>query len=681
MISRPFALVGFSFTAALIALNLFEGAQYTLIPFALGSLVVCAFLKRMLRREAVAVAMLSVIFAVAVFLWRENFLYQPSMALAQDGAEVVAKIVSLPQAQSSGIQYILEVEQINSVAFSGRIMLLSELPLDAQPYDTIRFTADLSSVSTAGDFENYYKARDVFWRCYELSDYDVTECSLRPVGYYFLKAKEYMLFRINSLMSGDEAALAVGMLTGDTSALSNYAYASFRSTGIVHVLSVSGMHMSVIVLSLYSLLHDISRRYLRLWALGCCFVAVAYAGISGFSHSVVRSCIMVCIMLSGKIISKRADTLNSLGLAAFIITVINPYAAVDWSFMLSFASTLGIVLLANFTNSFGRRACRKIKPAFLNRLCLNAINIAGISVAANLFCLPIMVFFVGYASLIFLPANLLTAYAVSAVLILSLVCVAPLGPFSEMLAGVCTLLCRYVLRVIEWLAEFEFAGVSVDNGFSKIIMAVLLAFAAIAVLTVHNKNRLLKCLIIGCCAACSAIFCFSLVLEKDRTDIFASSNYTVIAMDNEAVVIGLDENSLFDVSQTLADNGIDTVSLVLPLIEADDTMRNARPFFSSYEVERLILKNKNEICAYAKSYEISGSSSFTLGKTKFVFSENSYLIASSAGSTAILAGKDKNNYTNYDYTIDLNSLEGEERALSYNAFGEIKGGEGFGTLN
>ena len=683
MISRPFALVGLSFTLALAVLNLIDGASFVLVLFALCSLVVCIFCKGFERRGVYSVVCLSILLACSVFGLYESYIYSPALELVGREKEVLAQIVSLPVKGTSSWNYILKVEQIDGAACSGKLLFSVENPLDASAYDRISFVGRINSIENyPEDLTAYYKAKGVYWQCADCTEYKISPCTKKPFGYWLLEAKEYIRDRFAGLMQGDSAGLAIGMLTGDTDLLSDSAYSDFRRSGLSHVLAVSGMHMSIIVLSLYKLLCGASRRYVRLWAAICMSVAVFYAGISGFSQSVVRSCIMVCILFAGKLISKRADTLNSLGLAAFVIAFLGPYAVVDWSFMLSFSATLGIVLTSKYINRFCSSLCGIIRPLWLAVFIRKALNAMGIAVAATVFCLPVTVFFIGRISLVFLPANLLTMYAVSAVLILSLICVVPMGFVSDITAFVCSELCDYLLNVTDWLSGFRYASVSVDNGFSKLTLAAALIAVAAAIALIKNRALAKRICIAALSGAVVLTAVYGCVMETDRVDISYTASCVVVSKSQDAVVIGCDGNALKSAESILYNKGCENVILLLPQTVGGEEINKAQRFFSKYNVENVILSKYSDVLAFTKQYEITDRASFDFYNTKITFASNYCTVEAKSGRTKIILADNGVQNTDADYIIRPTKKDkSDELNFSYNKFGVIKGGEEVGGFD
>ena len=195
---------------------------------------------------------------------------------------------------------------------------------------------------------------------------------------------------------------------------------------------------------------------------------------------------MITVMLLGSAFFKRSESLNSLGLAALIITLVNPFAVLDWSFMLSFSATFGIVLCSKYINALSCRVSEKIKFRVLRYFVRTVVATALISLAATVFCLPVTLFFIGGISLMFLPANLLTLYAVPVALVSAIFTFLPWGAIP---AAVCQAVCGFILKVTHWLASFDFAYVSTDYTVVKITFLAVVAVVALERFVLKDSRK------------------------------------------------------------------------------------------------------------------------------------------------------------------------------------------------
>ena len=637
MILRPFALTGFTLAAVLLALNLMGGgAVLVFAAAALCILVLCVALKPLKRRGVYAVAMLSVMLACAWFTAYETYVYTPNTLLAGSGVSVRAQLITNPIYSDGVWNSTLKVLSIDGKAAECKMNLRSEDYFEAEPYDTLNFTADVISIEDVDkSIQNYYKSKRIFLISYGFTDLAVEPCAEKPVGYYLLKANSFLKSELNNALDGDAAALAVGMLTGDKTGINRLTQKQFSKTGLSHVLAVSGLHMSILVLSLYKLLRLWFRRFRRVTAVGCILAAVLYAGVTGFSPSALRSCIMLCVMLGSKLVNRRADALNSMGLAAFAIVLSNPYSVADWSFMLSFSATLGIVLLNRRINSFSSAVCKKIRQPQLFGLAVGLLDSVGISVAATLFCLPVSVFFVGSVSTVFIPANLLTLYAVPAVLVTALITAVLPGAVSAISAFLCEAFCAYILKVVKLLSLFEYARISTDSALVKFSLAAAGLVILAAVLFMKNRGKLLRLSAAVVAATVAVNIAFGAAMEYKQVSIAANEDCIVVYKGSTAAVFAFGYYGCYGADSLLDDLAIDNVTLVLPLLKTDGSVYKIDEFFENYNVQRLVLAEDHECKRYAENYEITNNCRFEFGGIETEFFGSCCMVTSPSGSTLI----------------------------------------------
>lgn len=176
--------------------------------------------------------------------------------------------------------------------------------------------------------------------------------------------------------------LAQGMLFGDKSSTNEQIYSDFSSSGIAHLMAVSGLHVGFLVALLSFILKLCRVKGIFKFAIISTILAF-YAYLCGFTVSVVRASIMaVCLLLAG-IRNQKYDSLNALALAFIIIVSISPYSIVTPGFVLSFVCVLSIILLAPiFTRFFKKFLYHKFASTIAVLL---AVQIGSMSVSAFVF--------------------------------------------------------------------------------------------------------------------------------------------------------------------------------------------------------------------------------------------------------------------------------------------------------
>ncbi len=221
---------------------------------------------------------------------------------------------------------------------------------------------------------------------------------------------------VNDVLPSQEAAILQGMLLGKVDDIEPEQYKDFQKTGIIHVFSVSGLHVGFLLLlaAWVTSLFKISPRYKLL---SCLILIFSYGSLVSWPVPVQRTVIMASLGLSAHYMGREQQLLNSLGLAGIIILVLDPPALFMISFQLTFMATWGLVYLY---------------PLLKKRLQYK--NIIGdlilIPLCAQVVVIPLIAYYFNLFSPLSLLSNLLTTYLSASVVIL--------GFLALMLAGFCS---------------------------------------------------------------------------------------------------------------------------------------------------------------------------------------------------------------------------------------------------
>lgn len=267
-------------------------------------------------------------------------------------------IVRTPEARSRYTVVTIEADSI-AAADTGRMTPVtgrSQVRLNngivAGNYgDRILFSGRLRSPQPArnpGGFDarTYYTSRGVYalMSVRDASNYGVTR---RNVSFSLQSAvidpvRNSINRSIDRTMRGDSAALLKGILLGQRRQLPDELLDTFTTIGLAHILAVSGLHVGLITLVIYTLLF-VMRLPKNIVVAGTLGVLVLYAFITNLTPSVIRATIMVGLFLVGRRLDRQTDTVNILAVAAIVILLIWPSALFDLSFQLSFLATYAII--------------------------------------------------------------------------------------------------------------------------------------------------------------------------------------------------------------------------------------------------------------------------------------------------------------------------------------------------
>lgn len=209
-----------------------------------------------------------------------------------------------------------------------------------------------------------------------------------------LKRKIERVFRQS--LPEPQASLLSGMVLGSKSDFPQKFYHALKKTGTLHVVVASGMNVTMLAGFLLSLLVVFINR--RKAVLITILAIWFYTILVGFEAPIVRAGIMGTAAFTAQGLGRQRDAFRALIFAAILMLFINPFWLFDLSFQLSFASTLGILLLG-----------QRLKSIF--RLPLIGDDLAT-TLAAQAATLPLMLFAFGRVSALSPFVNALVLWVV-----------------------------------------------------------------------------------------------------------------------------------------------------------------------------------------------------------------------------------------------------------------------------
>jgi competence protein ComEC len=172
------------------------------------------------------------------------------------------------------------------------------------------------------------------------------------VGAAIDHARNALAVRVATIIGGDEGAIAAAMVTGKRDFLSSDAKDLIRQAGIFHIITISGMQMTLVA----GIFFWTTRRLLALsptlalgwpikkWAAAIAMLgATAYDLCTGSRVGSERALIMTAIVLGAVIFDRRALTMRNLALAVLVVVALEPEATLGVSFQLSFAAVGALI--------------------------------------------------------------------------------------------------------------------------------------------------------------------------------------------------------------------------------------------------------------------------------------------------------------------------------------------------
>lgn len=337
-------------------------------------------------------------------------------ALPRDGVDVLAHYNDLPDAvtvqgcieealdlRRDHLKFTLEVFNVKLgnawMPVKGAVLVKAEKYLQVQYGDCLELTGKMLSPTPIENFsyDNYLARFGIYSVMYDpfVRSLDLKKRNLMFGG--LLSLKEVFESKLNDNLHEPYSSFAAGLLTGSRKGIPEDVLADFNVVGLTHIVAISGYNITLLIVLISQMFAFLSKR-LRFWI--CAIVIVLFTIFVGASAAVVRASIMGIISLMALQSGRKGLVMLVLFSSAFLMNMFNPYMLVyDAGFQLSFAATLGLIVFADRIKNFFKFLpdFYQIKDSFT------------MTMAAQVFTLPILVFGFGRLSLITPLANIAVA--------------------------------------------------------------------------------------------------------------------------------------------------------------------------------------------------------------------------------------------------------------------------------
>lgn len=383
------------------------------------------------------------------------------------------KVTSAPIPYEQGIRFIAELLSIefpgSSTPVKGRLSIsLKGGEVDTvTPGDIVRgkiYLKPIRNFKNPGsfDYENWWKLREIAVRGFIKTPLDVyrTDHDDQPFlqGWYYKLERFRQKVVMSILLHMDDKgsnSIALALVTGNKTLMDSRLREVFSSSGMGHLLAVSGLHMAMaafvagffvrffLLCSMWALIH---LPVMKIAVTAGAAAAFIYSALAGFSPSATRAMIMIAFFAFSYIIAMPSNGLNTLALSAWVLLLISPFYLFDISFQFSFMAVFfliaGIYAVPNFKH---REDDNPLKS-----LLIWIAGITAVTVLASLATAPLSAFYFNRISFAGTVANIiavpLTGFVILPALIAAIVISFILPSFSTIFWKVADMAIHFLVK-------------------------------------------------------------------------------------------------------------------------------------------------------------------------------------------------------------------------------------------
>lgn len=496
---RPLALIGFTYVIALILLNLMPEKHLIHCAIALFVMFLMCIVLPQIRRHVtfgIAAATCTVAAIISFMNFKTNI--EPIQKFFDQNAEISGTVVDIPFKKNARYHYIIKIDEVNATPVKAfKTSITSTEPLECDCYD--RFSCDAYFYEPKStyffDSKQYFRSNKIYI-CAVCNEYSATRTySLNnlPIHYYVLKFRQKMLQVPKSFFDERIANIQNAILLGEKNDLESSVRISFLKNGISHLLATSGVHISIIMTAIMWIFKKIklNKIFTNISTAG---IILIFMALAAFTPSVMRAGIMCIIYLIAESFQKETDSVNSLGIAVFLVCLQNPESSMSIGLWLSALSVLGTVTIAPKINEFiYQKQSRKQKKNFITHVIVNSISV---SLSASVFTTPLVIINFKILSFIYPLSNIILIPLTGVIVIFSLL-LAFLGTIHfpqvalyplAFVSGCCV---KFLIKLSDFISSFPVSYISLGYPFLNFWLAMSIFIAVIYILVLNPVRAIL----------------------------------------------------------------------------------------------------------------------------------------------------------------------------------------------
>lgn len=525
-----------------------------------------------LRRKNIAFLLMALIvtgFCATKF--RAEIVATPMLRGSTHGAIIGGYVTDADNKLKGGRQLVVTVEEQTGIPddeVPKRVRVYATEAKDLQIGDYITFEAYLTPLPRPVEPGGFDYGRMLYFESIGAAGRMIGAPSpeLRPVPWQFEYRRIFRALRtaisdrITAVIPGPIGHLADSMVSGERSGIPQEMNRSLQISGLAHIISISGLHMSMVaggvfwaVRALLALIPFFALRFpiKKIAAVVALVVGLIYTLLADSGSATERSYLMIAVMFTAVLFDRRALSLRNLAIAAILILLMTPEESVGASFQMSFLAVLGIAGLAEYQRNRPRAdhsptRFEKIRHAVV-AAALTTLVASGASTIAAAYHFDRLSPYGVIANGLTMPVSELLVMPPALVAVLLM----PFGleyyPLKVMEWGL-----TLTMQVSDWIASFPLANILVTKPWLPGIL--LLAFAATIIAIGGKGLRLL-----GVAVALAGIIVAS---HQSRPAILIEDRAANVALlDGENNYVLASDANRFVASKWLLGNGEEATPL------------------------------------------------------------------------------------------------------------------------
>lgn len=461
------------------------------------------YLKLVINNKCMILIILASIIANSIVIYQNNKYESLYKNMAEIEGEAI--VISVKKEKEYTNLYKIKMKYLNnSKKYQDTCLYLKvdkKKSIDLQYGDKIKVKGEFIEPEVSRNYggfnyKEYLKSLQIYGTI-KASNIEVRE---RDKGNLISKLSNFIYLKIekniDNLFETDVSGIIKGIVLGDKNNIDEDIQENFRISGISHILAVSGMHVSYLILSINIIFKNrFGKRNTKFIIIILLFF---YMFLTGFSPSIVRASIMGIILLSSGLFHRRNDVVTSISLSLLSSLIYNPFLIENIGLQFSFIATIGIILLQKNI----KRVIKNIKvknKKRKDRLSIKSLKFISklqeflaVTISAQISILPIMIYHFNMFGTYFIVTNLFVSIIIGPTLIVSVIIILFSFIFNPV-AKVISYFLSFLIHILIYISNisnipFSKLYLPTPNDWSIILYYIIVLLVNIIYFLYNNKK-------------------------------------------------------------------------------------------------------------------------------------------------------------------------------------------------
>ncbi len=440
----------------------------------------------------------------------------------------------------------LTTEKINdrNITYRFSASVPSSLSYGVKSHDIVMLEGYISDFEESVDYDTrtYMRSRGFSGEITEISFIEVLEDGKPTIIDWVNDYRDSLSDWIIENSGIEGGGLLCALILGDRSKLPHQTQLNFKRTGLSHLLALSGLHLSIIVFGVSSLLSALKINKKARKIIESVFV-ILYVILTGTPISVLRAGLMVIISALIFLLSARSDSITTLALSVTIICISMPYSIYDISLWLSAFATLGVLVYSELYDGYRSKnigKLRKFAQDIVSGLVISLFAIAATSIFTNLSF--------GTLSIVGAPVTPIVSIIVTPFMYLGLIFMLVGNVLG--LGYAINFIGTLILNVVKSFSSISWIYLSAENVLTQILTIVFTAlFFLFLILNVNEKKEALITLLgilLSIYVSAWGFNAYNTMTESIEYIQDENDEYILIKSDSSTTIIDVSDQSTKD---------------------------------------------------------------------------------------------------------------------------------------